>query len=183
TGVLVTAGGRPWAVRSGSLILLGSRLEPEWTSLPVSAEFMPFMDRLLNRVARGEVALVDGVPGVPAPLPDLATEVRQAERSWRVDGGGLFRPQEPGVHFILAGRDTIGALSAGIDRRESELAPAEDRRLRELWPGSRTVPLAEAADAAFSSGARGDLRGPLLLAALLLGLGEVLLASGMQRRA
>ncbi len=183
TGVLATAGGSPWIVRSGELILLGSRLEPEWTSLPVSAEFMPFMDRLLNRVARGEVALVDGTPGIPASLPDLATEVRHADRTWRVDGGGLFRAVEPGVHFILAGRDTIGALSVGVDPRESRLAPAPDRQLRELWPGARVVPLADAAAATFSSGARGDLRGPLLVAALLFGLAEVLLASWWRRGA
>ena len=183
TGVLATAGGAPWVVRSGQLVLLGSRLEPDWTSLPVSAEFMPFMDRLLNRVARGEVALVEGTPGEPAALPDLATEVRHAERTWRVDGGGLFRAVEPGVHFILAGRDTIGALSVGVDPRESRLATAADRHLRELWPDARVVPLAEAAAATFSSGARGDLRGPLIVAAILLGLAEVLLASWWRRSA
>lgn len=183
TGVLASAGGSPWIVRSGALVLLGSRLEPEWTSLPVSAEFMPFMDRLLNRVARGEVALVEGTPGEPAPLPDLATEIHHADRTWRVDGGGLFRAVEPGVHFILAGRDTIGALSVGVDPRESRLAPAADRQLRELWPGARVVPLAEAAAATFSSGARGDLRGPLIVAAILFGLGEVLLASWWRRSA
>lgn len=183
TGVLARAGGAPWIVRSGELVLLGSRLEPDWTSLPAAAEFMPFMDRLLNRVARGEVALVDGIPGEPAALPDLATEIHHADRTWRVDGGGLFRAVEPGVHFILAGRDTIGALSVGVDPRESRLAPAADRQLRELWPGARVVRLADAAAATFSSGARGDLRGPLIVAAIVLGLAEVLLASWWRRSA
>lgn len=183
TGVLATANGAPWAVRAGDLILLGSRLDPEWTALPVSAEFMPFMDRLLNRTARGELSLVEGAPGEPVPLPDLATEVRQGERAWRVDGGGLFRPVELGPHFILSGRDTIGALNVNLDSRESRLTPAADRQVRDLWPGARLVPLAEAAASAFSSGARGDLRGPLLVAALLFGLGEVLLASGWRRGA
>ena len=44
--------------------------------------------------------------------PDLATEIHHEERTWRVDGGGLFRAVEPGVHFMLAGRDTIGVSSA-----------------------------------------------------------------------
>jgi hypothetical protein len=45
------------------------------------------------------------------------------------------------------------------------------------------VPLEQAPSAAFSAGARGDLRGPLLWLALVLGLGEVGLASVWGRRA
>ena len=36
TGVLATVGGEPWMVRSGDVVLLGSRLDPAWTDLPVS---------------------------------------------------------------------------------------------------------------------------------------------------
>ena len=43
--------------------------------------------------------------------------------------------------------------------------------MRALWKGARIVSLADAGDAAFGSAARGDLRGPLLWAALLLALG------------
>ena len=182
TGVLATAGGQPWAVRSAGVVLLGSRFDPAWSDLPVSAEFMPLMDRLLNRAARGEVALVDGVAGTPAPLPDLVTEVRAGDRSWRVDGGDLFRTGEAGVHFLLAGTDTVGALSVNVDPRESILAPMPDGALRRLWRGARVVDLADAGPAAFSSAAVGDLRGPLLWAALALGLVEVVLASAWRRR-
>ena len=59
TGVLATVGGAPWLVRSGDVVLLGSRLDPTWTDLPVSAGFMPFMDALVNRLARGEVSLAE----------------------------------------------------------------------------------------------------------------------------
>jgi hypothetical protein len=172
TGVLATVGGAPWLVRSGDVVLLGSRLEPAWTDLPVSAGFMPFMDALVNRLARGEVSLADGAPGEPVPLPDLVSEVRQGERDWRVEGGGVFRPNEPGAYYLLAGEDTVGAITANIDPRESLLAPASDAQARGLWNGARIVPLAEAGDAAFGSSARGDLRGPLLWAALLLALAE-----------
>src|SRR5690606_10038241 len=63
------------------------------------------------------------------------------------------------------------------DSRESRLGPAADAQVRELWPGARVVSLADAGDAALSSSARGDLRGALLIAALLCGLAEVMLAS------
>ena len=118
-------------------MLLGSRLDPAWTDLPVSAGFMPFMDALVNRLARGEVSLADGAPGDPVPLPDLVTEVRQGERDWRVEGGGVFRPERP-RRVLPAGRaDTVGAISANLDPRESLLAPASDGQVRRLVEGAR----------------------------------------------
>jgi hypothetical protein len=182
TGVLATVNGTPWIVRGGNVVLLGSRLDPAWTDLPVSAGFMPFMDLLLNRLARGEIALDHGAPGDPIALPDLVTEVRQGDRQWRVEGGGLFRPTEPGVFYLVAGRDTVGAISVNPDARESRLARASDGQARQLWKGARVVPLPEASEVAFSSSSRGDLRGPLLWTALAVGMIEVGLASAWRRR-
>jgi hypothetical protein len=164
-------------------VLLGSRLDPAWTDLPVSPAFMPFMDVLLNRLARGELALSQGTPGDPVALPDLVTEVRQGNQRWRVEGGELFQPTEPGVYYSLAGRDTVGAISVNLDPRESQLARAGDAQVRQLWKGSRVVALSEAGPVAFSSASRGDLRGPLLWTALAIGLMEMGLASAGRRRA
>lgn len=182
TGVLGTVNGAPWIVRDGNVILIGSRLEPAWTDLPVSAGFMPFMDVLLNRLARGEAALEQGAPGDPVSLPDLVTTVRQGKEEWRVEGGGLFQPPNPGVFYLATGRDTVGALSVNPDPRESRLARATDAQTRELWKGARLVSLSDVADVAFSSASRGDLRGPLLWLALLAGIVEVGLASAWRRR-
>ena len=44
------------------------------------------------------------------------------------------------------------------------------------------APLEESADLVFAAGAMADFRGPLLLAALLLGLGELGLASVWRRQ-
>jgi hypothetical protein len=183
TGVLGTVNGAPWIVRDGNVILLGSRLEPAWTDLPVSAGFMPFMDVLLNRLARGEAALEHGAPGDPVALPDLVTAVRQGRNEWRVEGGGLFQPPHAGVFYLTTGRDTVGALSVNPDPRESRLARATDGQARQLWKGTRLESLSKVADAAFSSASRGDLRGPLLWFALLTGLVEMGLASAWRRRA
>ncbi len=182
TGVLATVNGTPWIVRDGNVILLGSRLDPAWTELPVSAGFMPFMDVLLNRLARGEAALGQGAPGDPVPLPDLVTAVRRGQSEWRVEGGGLFQPPDAGVYYLLAGRDTVGAISVNPDPRESRLTQAADAQVRRLWKGARLVPLGDAADVAFSSASRGDLRGPLLWFALVAGIAEVGLASAWRRR-
>ncbi len=181
TGVLVTVGGSPWLVRSGDVLLLGSRLDPTWTDLPVSAGFMPFIDVLLNRLARGELTIASSAPGDAVDLPDLVSTVRQGEREWRVEGGGKFRPSDLGEYYLLSGKDTIGALSVNPDPRESLLAPASDSEIRRLWKGARVVDLPEAGEYAFSSASRGDLRGALLWSALVLGLFELGMASGWRR--
>jgi hypothetical protein len=182
TGILATVNGAPWIVRDGDVILLGSRLEPAWTDLPTSAGFMPFMDLLLNRLARGEVALGEGAPGDPLPLPDQVSLVRQGQQEWKVEGGGLFQPPSAGVFYLLAGADTVGAISVNPDPRESQLDRASDARVRQLWKGSRLVSLDDVGDQAFSSASRGDIRGPLLWLALVAGLAEVGLASSWRRR-
>ncbi len=183
TGVLATVGGDPWIVRSGRIVLVGSRMEPEWTSLPVSARFMSFIDAVVNRLARGEVALLDGRPGEAVLLPDLVTAVSVNGKTTMIEGGSAYRPYQLGVHFLLAGRDTVGALSVNPDPRESNLERASDATIRDAWHGAEIVTPARAVQSAFAVGARGDLRGPLLWLALMFGLAEIGLASSRRRAA
>jgi hypothetical protein len=182
TGILATVGGAPWMVRGGNVVLLGSRMDPGWSDLPISAEFMPFMDMLVNRLARGELELSTSMPGATVALPDLVTDVRERDRNWRVEGGELFQPNEPGVYYLLAGRDTVGAISVNLDPRESRLERASDKQASQLWKGARLISLRNAPPLAFSSASRGDLRGPLLWMAFAVGLMEAGLASGWRRR-
>ena len=64
--VLATLNGEPWLVRDGSVLLLGSRLDTAWTALPAAPAFVPFVDALVNRLARGEAAIseLEGAPSV-----------------------------------------------------------------------------------------------------------------------
>ncbi len=66
SSVLATVNGEPWLVRDGSILLLGSRLDTAWTLLPAAPAFVPFIDALVNRLARGEAPITDveGSPGV-----------------------------------------------------------------------------------------------------------------------
>ena len=183
TGVMASVAGSPWIVRGAGIVLLGSRIDPAWTGLPLSAAFMPFMDALLNRVARGEITLTGGFPLDPVSLPDQVTEVRLGERSWQAEGGAPFRPGESGIHFLLSGQDTVGALAVNFDPRESRLDRASDDAVEDLWDGATIVTPEEGPARAFSLGIRSDLRGPLLWGALLLGLAEILLASVWRKAA
>jgi hypothetical protein len=116
-------------------------------------------------------------------VPDLVTTVAQGERRWTVEGGSAFRAPAPGVYFLLAGRDTVGGISVNVDPRESHLMMATDAQVTNLWPGARVVSLTGAAAAAFAGAGRASLQAPLLWLALLLGLVELLLASGLRQRA
>lgn len=181
TGVLLRVGGAPWLVRSGDVVLVGSRFDPSWTGLPLSAKFVPLVDALVNRVVRGEIAALTAAPGDPVPMPDRTERVAAPGRTVSVEGGSLFRPAGPGLHFLLAGQDTIGVVSVNPDPRESDLTRAEDRTVTSLWRGARVVPLEDAPDAAFTGASRGDLRKPFLWLALALGLVEAGLAAGRRR--
>lgn len=181
TGVLLTAGGEPWLVQSGRIVLVGSRFDPAWTGLPVSAAFMPFMDALLNRVVRGEVARLGGTPGVGAALPDVVTAVVGPSGERRVEGGARFVPAAPGLHWLLQGADTVGVLEVNPDPRESDLTPADAAVVGALWPTARVESPERAAELAFTLTARADLRGPFLWAALVLALLDLVLGGAFRR--
>jgi hypothetical protein len=181
TGVLIRAGGAPWMVRSGEVVLVGSRFDPAWTALPISAKFVPLLDALVNRIVLGEIASLTAAPGDPVPMPDRADRVAAPGRTVPVEGGSLFRPASAGLHFVLSGQDTIGVVSVNPDPRESDLARATDRAVTSLWKESRVVSLEDGAKAAFTAASRGDLRGPFLWLALALGLVEAGLAAGRRK--
>ena len=64
--VLATVNGEPWLTRDAGVLLIGSRLDTAWTALPAAPAFVPFVDALVNRLARGEapVTEAEGAPGV-----------------------------------------------------------------------------------------------------------------------
>jgi hypothetical protein len=175
--VLVTIGGQPWVVRSDRMVLVGSRFDPDWTALPLSASFVPFVDALVNRAARGELIHFEAAPGDRVLVPDRVTAILAAGRRIPIEGGSAFRPTELGVYFLVADRDTVGAVSVNPDARESDLTRASDAEVRALWPHARLADLGDAGEIAFRVAARSDLKGPLLWFAFALALGEVGLAS------
>ncbi len=180
--VLVRVEGEPWLVRSGDLLLVGSRFDPAWTALPNAAAFVPLLDAIVTRVARGAPDVPDIPAGGAVRLPERATTVVQEGTSHNVEGGALWYPRTLGVHYLLAGPDTLGAISVHLDPRESDFARADDRDVRALWPGARTADLTDGAQLAFTLGDRGDLRGALLWLALACVLTESALAGRVPRR-
>ena len=174
---LVSVGGAPWIVRSGDLVLVGSRFDPAWTDLPIRAGFVPLLDALTTRTVRGEPALPEAPAGAPMALPPRTSAVSAANGTpTPVEGGAPWLPPAPGVFWLLDGRDTLGAVTATLDERESRLARASDNELAAAWPGSIVANLTGGAARTFTTGGRGDLRPLLLVLALLCVIGESFLA-------
>src|SRR5690606_842292 len=98
-----------------------------------------------------------------------------------VEGGAPWSPPQPGLYWLMGAGDTIGAMSVGIDPRESDLTRVTDAELRAAWPGAVVANLADGVARSFTSGGRGDLRPLLLLLALACLLGESLLAGNRPR--
>ena len=62
--ILATVNGEPWVVVGKGIVLLGSHLDTTWTALPTAPVFVPFVDALVNRFARGEAAVEERVGAV-----------------------------------------------------------------------------------------------------------------------
>ena len=181
---LATIGGVPWLVREGNVIIVGSRMDETWTTLPLTAGFLPFLDFMINRVAAAESWIERVHPGDLAVLPPATASVATSRGQFTVAADRQFRaPLENGVFFLLdAAGDTIGALEVNHDSREGELAPAEADLVRAtVGDDARVLDGAAFVREAFGSARRAELSGILLLAAIIAALVELALATAGSR--
>jgi hypothetical protein len=144
-GVLATVNGEPWLVRSGDVVLLGSRLDTAWTALPAAPGFVPFVDALVNRIVIGEaaVASAEGAPRV---------EFRM--RGTDTIGATVFGPDARESDLTPATTALATSALGGKDR--AQVLSAE-RLAGERFSGTR----------------RADAGGLLLVLALLLAATEL----------
>ena len=185
-GVLARVGGDPWLVRTGRTVIVGSRLVPEETDLPLLASFVPAVASLVLRVARGEEGVVSAAPAGAVTLPPGVTGIATPRGVERVAGGAVAAaPAAPGVYPLLAAADTVGALVVAPDPRESDLARAGDAEVTAAFPGAllRVVDTPRSyAAARFAGAGRSDLVPWLLVAALAALVAESLTAAGVRGR-
>ncbi len=184
--VVARVAGDPWLVRAPGVVLLGSRLEEEWTGLPVGAAFVPFVDFLVNRLAARESWIVRGTPGAPVELPPTAAALLTPTGAVPLPSSRrLTAPLETGVFFLEgAAGDTVGALEVNFDPRETQLVRANPGSVRAAL-GQSTEVLGDAAfeRALFRGTRRADLTGIMIAAAVLAALVEMAVAStGSGRR-
>jgi len=178
--VLATAGGEPWLMRDGDVVVLASRLDESWTALPVSAAFVPFVDFLVTRVAAMPTWTVRATPGSTVSLPQMATAMAGPAGLAALPGDRRVTvPRTLGVRFLLGpSGDTVGALEINHDSRETRLVPATAAEIRgSLGADARTVRAARLERDVFSGFRRAELTGILLIAALVAAVAELAVAT------
>jgi hypothetical protein len=147
--VLATVNGEPWLVRSGDVVLLGSRLDTAWTALPAAPGFVPFVDALVNRIVIGEAAVVSA---------EGAPRVEFRTRGADTIGATVFGPDARESDLTPATTAVATFALGGKDR--AEVLSAE-RLAGERFSGTR----------------RADASGLLLVLALLLAATELTVAT------
>jgi hypothetical protein len=178
--VLATAGGEPWLVRDHDLVIVGSRMEQDWTGLPTSAGFVPFLDHVINDLATSGMTIVGGTPGSTVTVPPTVDRLITRHGSEPVPSDHrLAAPLDPGVYFLTGPTgDTTGALEVNHDSRESQLAQADRRSLRSTFGPETELLDDKGIDRELFRGAkRADLAGLLVLAAVLASLIELGIAT------
>lgn len=180
--VLARAGRDAWLVRHGRVVLLGSRLVPDETTLPVSGAFVPFLNALVNRIARGESGVIEALPGGVLTLPEGASAMTVGDSLETLRAGEVVvAPVAPGAYALRSGADTVAMLLVAPDGRESNLTRATSAQLAARWPRAR-IEIADGparyAARRFRGAGRSELTGWLLLAALIVLVAESLLAAG-----
>lgn len=182
TDTLATVAGTPWIVAGPGYVLVGSRLDPGATALPIRATFIPWLaDMLALRLSAGGGELgtpIVASPGEPVHLPsgvDALESLSGARRAVAEDSA--HAPAERGVWFLLRQGRRVGAIVVNAPPGESALAAFSAGELASRLGGSagRSSGTTDAwVDAAFAAGSRRPALVPLLVLALLLLAGEAI---------
>jgi len=140
-------------VGDGNVLLFASHADQEWSDLPVSGFFAPFLHRtvqyLLTVAYGSEAVAVGDRADRPASLqadrdatlkrPDGRTETVWAQQLgdrsfWVIDD-----VDTPGVWEIVSSARVIDRFAAQVDTRESDLTRVDEDHLRGLFPGADVV--------------------------------------------
>lgn len=197
--------GAPWLVSrslgEGTLILLASPLDADWSTLPARSDFVPFVHELVFRLARLQTQHNLEI-GMPIRIP-LADDERP--RDFVVTGPGVTQGVPESVRvgrrtFGTFGETTIPGLytvrkvseprSAGIpfivndDPRESDLTPLDELAWETLTQQGRLTAISsmqELTNRVQTDHSRTELWWLLLLMLLLMLVSEVALTRKMVR--
>ncbi|CAN5576352.1 hypothetical protein BH09GEM1_BH09GEM1_44350 [soil metagenome] len=179
---LATAAGEPWLVSGPGYVLMGSRIDPSATTLPLRAVFVPWLADMVGLrlgAPAGDAGVpLQAVPGASIKLPEGADALESSSGTRRaVSGTDAVAPAERGVWFILKGARRVGAIAVNAPPVESQLArlPAEELAAR---LGTSRSHAAQSAGAwvrdTFAAGTRRPIITPLLILALLLIVAEAI---------
>lgn len=183
---LAAVGQEPWIVAGPGYVLLGSPLDADATSLPVSAGFLPWLaDVVASRLHADPGGVRHAAPGarVPRPAGVSALESPDGARI-PLEAGSFEAPATPGTWFFVQGARRVGALVVNAEEHESQLArwdPGELRDRVSSTPARVVRDRAEWTRRAFTGASRSSIVVPLLVLALLVLGAEMFLSAATGR--
>jgi len=181
--------GDPWLVEAeganGPILLMGSPLDPQASTLPVSAAMVPFLEWVLLRWAAREGAASTLIPGGEIHLPIHADRVVDADGTVHMREGTdrALVTRHAGLHRIQRGDTLLEVVAVNLDPMESRLAPVTAERLEERIGREMRIARSPAGwrREIFPAGQGPEVWHPLLLVALLLLVAESWLAASGRR--
>ena len=178
---LARVGAEPWIVTGPNYVLIGSPVDPQSTSFPVRATFLPWLAEAVSRLAAaGAGQVIDAPPGSRVPRPAAIDGLEEPGGTRQpLAGDSIAVPERPGVYFLVRGGERRGALVANVDPEESVLARLTEAQLRSRLQARQVEVQSDEqvwSSLLFASSARRSLVAPLLVAALLALAAEALAA-------
>ncbi len=166
---LATTSGEPWIVAGPGYVLVGSAMTADATTLPIRAQFLPWLSNILSqRLTREGSGLVHANPGAPIRLPAGVTGFEGDSTVFPV-GATATAPSRAGVFFLRRGEERVGALVVNPEREESRLDRLTSAELKARLRGRDVLVTADQAELtrrAFDSSTQRPLQAVLLLLAL-----------------
>jgi hypothetical protein len=178
---LANAGGAPWVVAGDGYVLVGSPLDPSATSLPVSAQLLPWLESLVARYLLTDGGrVVSTAPLARVSVPLGVDEIMSPEQqAIAVHARNISAPERAGVYWMRRGGAVVGALVVNAEPAESNLAPLSPSALADRIVGTDVHVLAPTdaiAHAAFATSARRPLAGILFVVLAVLLVVETVVA-------
>jgi aerotolerance regulator-like protein len=182
---LATASGEPWIVAGPDYVLVGSAMTADATTLPVRAQFLPWLSNILSqRLTREGSGLVHAHPGAPIRLPAGVTSFEGDSQVVPV-GATATAPTRAGVFFLRRGEERVGALVVNPEREESRLDRLTSADLEARLRGRDVVVTTDPAELtrrAFDASTQRPLQALLLLLALACLVAEMIVVRQAEPR-
>jgi hypothetical protein len=182
---LATTSGEPWIVAGPDYVLVGSPMTADATTLPVRAQFLPWLSNLLSqRLTREGSGLMHAEPGAPIRLPAGVTGF-EGDSTIFSAGATVKAPSRTGVFFLRRGEERVGALVVNPEREESRLDRLSGPELTARLRGRDVVVTADPSEVtqrAFDASNQRPLQAILLLLALACLVAEMLVVRQAEPR-
>ena len=182
---LARVGREPWVVAGPRYVIVASPIDPEATTLPVRAEFVPWLAEVLTERLVGEPGgVIVGTPGQQLVRPRWADALESVGSARIALTDTLPVPLQSGTYFLDRAGRRVGALVVNPNPRESELDRLSADELARHVKSRRLLRARDRAEftgMAFRSAARRSIAEPLIAAALALLVVEALLVGAGRR--